>query len=185
MPPSTALKRRIAPSVPLKLELMDDGGATFVREFKLSFDFNAAAIVEEKTGLNLLTGAVWTSLSSRTLSWMLYAAILANHREYGRVDEEGTIQPTSEGIDTIRSYMDIGNTDVIGDAVWDAYFISLPKDKRESLEKARAALMTKVGKDSSPLAVAPTTALATPSDGSTSGQSPDTTSDSASASSAP
>ena len=139
MSQSTALKRRIAPSVPLKLQLDDDGGTNFVREFRLSFDFNAAALIEEKTGLNLLTAEVWTSgLSSRSLSVMFWAAVLANHPEYAFPDEHG--EPTDEGLEIIRSYMDVGNTDAIHGALWDAYFISLPKEKREALEKAKAEL---------------------------------------------
>ena len=168
----TALKRRIAPSVPLKLQLDDDGGANFVREFRLSFDFNAAALIEEKTGLNLLTAEVWTSgLSSRSLSVMLWAAVLANHPEYAFSDDKG--EPTEEGLEIIRSYMDVGNTDLIHDALWDAYFISLPKDKRETLERARAELIAAQKAGRSPLAVAPETAPASPSDGSNSGPSPE------------
>lgn len=178
----TALKKRIAPSVPLVLELEDDSGAKFKREFRLSFDFNASAIVEEKTGLNLLTAEVWTSgLSSRSLSVMLWAAILSNHPEYDTEDERG--RPTDEGLEVIRSYMDVGNTDAIHQALWDAYFISLPKDKREALEEAKRVLTEKTSR---PLALAPEVPATTssPSDGSNSGPSPDTTSGSASKSSA-
>jgi hypothetical protein len=172
MPQATALKKRIAPSVALKLELADDSGATFTREFRLSFDFNAAALIEEKTGLNLLTAEVWTKgLSSRSLSIMFWAAVLANHQEYAATNGRGEL--TEEGLEIIRSYMDVGNIDVIHEHLWNAYFISLPKEKREALEKARAELTAaaKAGQKPSPLAAAPETA---PLHGSSSGPSQDT-----------
>jgi hypothetical protein len=172
--PAHALKRRIAPSVPLTLTLQSDGGESFTLEFRLTFDFNAAAIVEEKTGLNLLTAEVWTSgLSSRSLSVMFWAAVLAQHPEYDTVDDAG--EPSEEGLEVIRSYMEVGNTDFIHEALWNAYFMSLPKEKREALERARKAIET----GSSPQTVAPKepAAATSLSNGSTSGQSPDTTSD--------
>jgi len=171
---SQAIKRRIAPSVPLTLDLKDDSGATFKRDFRLSFDFNATALVEERTGLNLLTAEVWTSgLSSRSLSIMLWAAVLAHHPEYAG----------DEGLEAIRSYMDVGNTDPIHGALWDAYFISLPKEKREALEEAKKKL--EAGEKTDPLAMPPEAAKSESlSIGLNSGQSPATTLDSASKSSA-
>ncbi len=152
---NSALKRRIAPSVALTLELQDDSGAKCTKNFRLSFDFNTKAEIEERTGLNLLTAEVWTNLSARTLSVMLWAAILANHPEYRTVDAKD--EETDEGLEVIRSYMEVGNTDQVHDALWNAYFISLPKDRREALEKARAELMeaTKARAEGKPVPLAP------------------------------
>lgn len=181
----TALKRRIAPSVPLNLELEEDAGAKSVKNFRLSFDFNAKAEIEERTGLNLLTAEVWTKMSARTLSIMLWAAVLANHPEYRTEDGKGN--ETDEGLEVIRSFMEVGNSDAIHDALWNAYFISLPKDRRELLEKARKELMeaAKARAEGRPLPLAqvPENPPAQPSqglipqvsDGSISGPSPATT----------
>lgn len=174
----SALKKRIAPSVPLSLELTDDTGEKFVKNFKLSFDFNAKAEIEERTGLNLLTAEVWTNLSAKVLSVMFWAAALANHPEYRTKDAEGN--ETDEGLEVIRSYMELSNTDAIYEALWDSYFISLPKDRREALEASRAAIkeaekLRAEGKPL-PLATTPESKPAPPLDGLNSGLSQSTTS---------
>jgi hypothetical protein len=170
--PASPIKKRIAPSVPLTLELTDDGGATFVRNFRLSFDFNAFARIEEKTGLRMLGIAVWTQLSAKVLGAMLWAAVLAHHEEYDTIDGQG--QPTEDGLQVIRSYIDLSNADKIAEALWQAYLLNLPKDKAEMLRKARAE---EEAKSKLPNAAAPAeTPAQTLSPGSSSGPSPDTTS---------
>lgn len=176
----SALKRRIAPSVPLKLELDDDSGAKFVKNFRLSFDANAAAEVEERTGFNMLRGEIWEKLSFKGLSIMLWAAVLANHQEYDTEDAIGN--RTDEGLRVIRSYMGIGNTAQISSAVENAFLASLPKDKREAIEAERA----RREKETTPFVAAVAGSVETTAEqlGSNSGLSPATISDSASASSA-
>lgn len=169
----SALRRRIAPSVPLKLDLEDDIGSKFTKNFRLSFDANAAAEVEERTGFNMLRGEIWTKLSFKALSIMFWAAVLANHPEYDTEDAAGN--RTDEGLRVIRSYMSIANTPQISEAVEGAFLASLPKDKRDVIEAQRKA----------PLAVADASVPAVPSaesPGSISGPSPVTTSVSASTS---
>lgn len=184
MSQSTPLKRRIAPSVPLTLTLTDDNGAEFAREFRLSFDFNAAALVEDKTGLNLLTAEVWVKLTSSNLSILFYASLLAHHPEYGKVGDEGCTHATDTGLEIVRSYMDVGNTDQIHEAVWNAYFLSLPKEKRDALERAKREVMEAMEAKLSGIervvpqkvaAAEPPPATSSP-DGSSSGQLPATTS---------
>ncbi len=174
----SALKRRIAPSVPLKLELDDDKGEKFVKNFRLSFDANAAAEIEERTGFNMLRGEIWEKLSFKGLSIMLWAAALANHPEYDTEDADG--ERTDEGLRVIRSYMGIGNTPQISEAVEKAFLASLPKDKREAIEAEKKQ------RDKDPLAVAgaanPEATAEQP--GSNSGPSLATTSDSDAKSSA-
>lgn len=179
----SVLRKRIAPSVPLTLELDEDGGGKRILNFRLSWNFRASAEVEERTGLNLLTGEAWAKLSAENLGIMLWASLLANHPEYGgRLADESFAEyeqakkeRQEEGLDIVLSYIDLGNADKVSDAVWDAYFNSLPKDKREQLEAARKALMEEV-KKAGPLVKTPETP--SPSDGSISGPLPSTTSDS-------
>ncbi len=182
----SALKKRIAPSVPLSLDLTDDTGGKFTKNFKLSFDFNAKAEIEERTGLNMLTAQVWTNLSAKVLSVMLWAAVLANHPEYRTKDEKGN--ETDEGLEVIRSYMELSNTDAIYEALWDSYFLSLPKDRRDALEASRKALMdaekARAEGRPVPLAQLPEEKPAAPLDGLNSGPSPNMTSGSAPTSSA-
>lgn len=170
---ASALRRRIAPSTPLTLELEDDSGGKFVKTFRLCFDFNAGAEILDRTGLSLLNGSIWQHIDKPTVfSVMFYAAILANHPEYRTVDEKG--EPTDEGLEVIRSYMQEANAEPITEALWKAYLAFLPKEKRELMEKLR---MKAEGKGStSPLAAA--TPEATPESpiSSSSGPLPDTTS---------
>lgn len=173
----SVLRNRIAPSVPLKLELEEDGGKRVVN-FRLSWNFLASAEVEERTGLNLLTGEAWTKLSARNLGIMLWAAALAHHPDYGaRMEgesfeqfEEAKKQRQGEGLECVLSYIDLGNADQVNEAVWNAYFLSLPKEKREALESARKALMEGI----KPVRPQAAETSESPSDGSNSGQSQDT-----------
>jgi hypothetical protein len=134
----TPLRKRIAPSAPLKLTLTDDTNATFSRNFRLCFDFNAITLIEETTGFGLLTGEIWKHLTAKVVSVMFWAAVLAVHEEY-----EG-----AEGLAVIRSYMDAGNVDTITDALIDAFLISLPKEKQERLRALKEAALK--GEDTNP-----------------------------------
>jgi hypothetical protein len=140
----TSLRRRIAPSVPLKLELVDDGGATFTRNFRLSFDVNAMTLVQEQTGLSMLNGEIWNDLNEKTLSIMFHAAVLGHQREYAAVD----------GLEVIRSYMDAANIEEITAALNEAFLLQLPPEKREKIRKAQAAAKEK-GENPTPPAMAP------------------------------
>ncbi len=131
---SVALKKRIAPSVLLKLDLNDDLGSKFTRTFRLSFDANAAAEIEERTGLSMLSGEAWQKPSFKVMSIMFWAAVLANHPEYDTEDEKGN--RSDEGLRVIRSYMDVGNALEISDALEKAYMLSLPPDRRAEIEKS-------------------------------------------------
>jgi hypothetical protein len=135
MPQESAVKRRVAPSVPITIELLDDSGAKFTRNFRLSFDFNAFARIEEKTDVRVLGMEIWAKLSPRVVGAMLWAGVLALHPEYDTEDEEG--EPTDEGLEAIRSYIDAGNVDFIGDKLWEAYLITLPKERADALRKWR------------------------------------------------
>lgn len=137
------IKGRIAPSYPLKLELDDDDGGKLIHNFRLSFDFNAFARIEErlpddlkKAGVTMLDLRIWTKLSAGVVGLMLWAAVLAKHPQYLTVDEEG--EPTDEGLEVIRSFIDLGNATQIGEALWEAYLLNFPKQRAEELRKLKA-----------------------------------------------
>lgn len=123
-----SLKRRIAPSVPLVLQLEDDDGGVSTRTLRLSFDFNAIALIEERTGIGVLDGEIWSVLDPRrkktgatekasfaaVASIMLWAAVIANHPEYGG----------DEGLICLRSYMSPQNTAEIVTAIGEAFAAS-------------------------------------------------------------
>ncbi len=200
-----ALKRRIAPTVPITLELEDEDSQKFKKTFHLCFDFNAISLIEERTGFSLLDGlAIWgevapaataegkkkkgrkASRRASLLSIMFWASVAAKHPEYLTEDENQ--EPSGEGLQTIRSYMNSSNSEEILAALWEAYLLYLPADQRELLKKltSDAEAQQRAASETSPLAPAPDQIPAnqpTPA-GSISGPSPATSSESATKTSA-
>jgi hypothetical protein len=123
----TALRRRIAPSIPFSLELAEDGGKMLKLELRLAFDFNALALVEEITGKSMLAGEIWQTLTASNVSALFWASLLAHQPEY-----EG-----KEGLAMVRSYMDAGNAAAITQAVTRAFVASLPPAQQEAMLNAR------------------------------------------------
>ena len=134
---SSPLLRRLPPSVPLRIELATDSGMTDIREFKLAFTVNAAAVIKERTGVSLLNFIeAWSQISDpRLLRVMFWAAVLSHHPEYDTRDEQG--KPTDEGLDTVGTLIDETVSDQVGEALWQAYLKSLSKTKREAVIKVR------------------------------------------------
>lgn len=132
-----SLRRRIAPSQKITLNLSDDDGATLSRTFFLSLDFNAACYIQEHTGgKSLLDGPTWDDVSPKTVSIMFYAAILAKHPEFDTRDADNN--PTPEGLEVIRSLMDAGNMIEIHEALFEAFVKTLTPDGQARIKKARA-----------------------------------------------
>jgi hypothetical protein len=163
------IKHRIAPSVPVTFTVTADDGTSSTRSFRLSFDFNVLARIEEKTGLRMLGYDVWRNLSAKTVGVMFWAAALPHHPEY-----EG-----DEGHEALCSYLDFAAGEKVTDALWEAFLLYLPKDRADILRAARSEKEKELPNAQTP---------ATPADpnltGSNLPQSPDTTSASRSASSA-
>lgn len=125
------LRRRIMPYTSLTLNLEDANGDKFVRNFKLSWDFNAQALVEFRTKMSMLDGSIWTTNSPTVLSAMLQAAVLMHQPEYG-----GEV-----GLEVLRSYLDAGNIVEVSTALNEAFIASLPVEKQKKireLQKAKA-----------------------------------------------
>lgn len=162
-----ALRRRIAPSASLKLELQDDSGDTLVRNFRLSLDFNAACYFQTQTGMSLIDGVTWNDTRPITIATMLYAAIMALQPEYVTVDEDG--EPTNEGIEVLRSYMDAGNCLDIQNALFEAFVKTLKPARQAEIrlareEAEREAAAERAAKAKLPNeAAAPAAAIAEPS----------------------
>jgi hypothetical protein len=173
-----ALKRRIAPSTPLSLDLDREGSSGKLRlDFKLCFDMNAGAAIQEKTGLLLTDVGIWAHIGEpKAMGAIFWAALLANHPDYN----------SDEGLEVARSYIQESNAGEIVDALWAAYLAFLPAEKREFVLRLKADLEDKEKREKEPpLEQAPAeTPAAASSGGSSSGPSPATISASASTSSA-
>jgi hypothetical protein len=170
---STPLRRRIAPSVPLTLNITNEDGSTFSVSFQLRFDFNVLARIEEKTGKRMLTGMdIWKQMTATTLSAMLWSAVIPSNPEYDSPD----------GLEAIRSYLNNETADQASNALWEAYLLFLPKKEAEDLREHVAKVNAEGKPAENPPKVEQPSALT--STGSTSGQSPKEPSESASSASA-
>ena len=174
-----ALQRRLPPSHPLRLELATDGGMTDIREFKLCFDVNAAAVIKEKTGVSLLNFVeAWTQIGDpRLLRVMFWAAVLAHHPEYNSKDDTGKL--TDEGLETIGSLVDETVSEKVAEALWETYLKSLSPAKRKAVLELRKLAEEQAGKPNPPApsgSTGPATATAIPTttNGSSSTPSPAT-----------
>jgi hypothetical protein len=111
---TTALRRCVAPSVPLSLDLPERNGSTFHIELRLSFDFNALAAFMKQTGINPLEGNVWERPSPVVLRALFWAALLAEQPEYDSED----------GLRIAGSYMRPDSAVAIAEATLRAYLAS-------------------------------------------------------------
>ena len=119
----TPLHRRIRPSVPVTLDV--DGEQM---TFNLSFDMNALARIEEKTGLKLVGNifTLWAEMSSaRVLAACFWATAVNHHPEYD----------TKEGYHILVSLVEKDNLELIGKALAEAYPLFLSKDKADLFRK--------------------------------------------------
>lgn len=122
-------RKRLAPSYPYVLSVETDGGIEQVG-VRLSFDFNALVLVEDRTGYGMLTGAIWKGLSANNLSVLLWAALQANHPEYAG----------DAGLVAVRSMLSLRNSEATTDALQEAYMKSLPDDQQAKIKEAIEAI---------------------------------------------
>ncbi len=120
------LRRRITPSVPFSTSVENADGGKFELNLRLSFNFNAMALVEEKTGMSMLTGEVFQHPSAKNTTVLLWAALLENHPEY-----EG-----DEGLDAVGTYLNLTNAKDALAAIQAAFVASLPKSTAEQIKSA-------------------------------------------------
>jgi hypothetical protein len=185
----TPLRRRVAPGVSLTLKY-SDGDVSF----RLAYNNNALASIEERTevfvpqedgtmvksNLNLLANpyALWEKLGKNRLGVIFWAALLQDRPELD----------SDIGLLTVRSYLDRPENELkVFNAAWEAFMLYLPKDQAEGLRAARADWEKKrdAGDPPEPAATVPTPpapgpelTASNPLPGSSSGPSPDSTSDS-------
>jgi hypothetical protein len=134
-PQAGALRRRLPKAAPLVLELEEADGGKFSKSFRLCLDYNASAYIKDKTGVSISNVVDFlTNLGDpRVLSAVFYAAILAHNPEFRTFDGAG--EESNEGLEVVRSYMDDSNSEAIAEAIWAAYLISQPPERRKALEK--------------------------------------------------
>lgn len=107
----------------------DADGSAFEVNFRLSYDFNAMALVEEKTGLSMMSGTIFANATARKTQVLLWAGIVANNPDYAG----------DEGLEVIGTYLSLDNAAKALDAIMEAFFMSLPKQRAEELKKLKDA----------------------------------------------
>lgn len=106
------------PSVPVQVEIPLQEGGKRVLSFRLTFDFNAMALAEDKLGVSMLTlnPKVWQDMSTKTASILLWAGIQGGAPTQEQEDYEG-----DEGLGTLRSFLCSANVGPVVEAVNEAY----------------------------------------------------------------
>ena len=136
------LRRRITPSVPFHLKVEDADGGSFTLSFKVSYDFNAMALVEEVTGMSMITGDVFDNPSCSNISALLWAGIQENHPDYAG----------QKGLQAIRSCLNIATATEALKAINEAFLLALPKEQADLIrQRAQEKAAGKSGEASSPL----------------------------------
>ena len=80
-----ALKRRIAPGVSLALDLRDDDGSEMQKVFRLTFDYNALALIHERTGQDSTGQKLWLGLNASSLSLIFWTLVIVVSVKYALV----------------------------------------------------------------------------------------------------
>lgn len=123
------VRRWLSPSVPLTLELAGDNGSKDTLALKVSFDMNAAALVQEYSGFSLLNGQAFKHIGeAKVQKVILWAGLLANQPEYG----------TAEGLEAVGSYLTLVNAEAAIGAMTEAYLLFIPKDRADAIRAAAA-----------------------------------------------
>jgi len=139
------MRRRISPSVPFTLTFEDEQGkASF--SFKLAYNFNSLALVEEKLGVSMLTdiGEIIDAPTVQNVSVLLWAAVQENHAD----DYAG-----EDGLETIRMNLTIAQTKDALNACSRAYVKQLPAEQQERI--ARIVAAKEEGSEAPPLSQSP------------------------------
>lgn len=119
-------------SVPHILSVEGEHGETKEFSFRLCLDFNALALVEERTGISLTNpGDIFKVLSVSKIRTLYWAAIQAHQP----VEYEG-----DEGLLAIGSLLNFKNSGSACDAVWEAFLIAVPEESANNLRAAVQAV---------------------------------------------
>lgn len=101
------MNSKVAPTYPLNV-----GGELR----NLRYDFNALALIEEKTGKSTLSGEVFQNLRASDLRWFLWG---------GLVHENPNLDVTEVG-----SWIHLGNLAYITEAIGKAFSSSMPDQEK-------------------------------------------------------
>ena len=127
------IARALAPVVPFTLEIADGRGGKRALSFRLSYNFNAYALIERYTrgpkgepGLDMLKGLlVWGQINATNLQILFWAALRQEHPEY-----RGDI-----GLEAVGELLNLNNSVAASDACFEAWMLTLEEENRAAIRK--------------------------------------------------
>ena len=124
------LRRRITPSVPFILTYEDESGK-YSDSFRIAYDWNTLALVEEQLGKNMLLdiGVVLDNPSIRNVSVLLWAGVQIYQPEYAG----------EEGLEVLRCNLTIATAKEAKEACTSAFVQQLPPEQVAAMAAAAAA----------------------------------------------
>lgn len=115
----------VKPPYPFTLEYETKDGVGKIN-LQLSYDFNAAVLVEDQTGVSLLSGAIFSDESCKNLSVLLWAM----------AQEHQPALSGEKGLRALRSKMTLRNSAAVRDAVQEVFIRNLPDDQQDRIRAA-------------------------------------------------
>jgi hypothetical protein len=125
--------RALAPVVPFTLEIPSERGGTRSLSFRLSYNFNAYALIEKYTrgsnqepGLDMLKGLrIWATLNATNLQIIFWAALRQEHPQYA----------SDDGLDAVGTLLNLSNSAAASDACFEAWILTLEEERRVAIRK--------------------------------------------------
>ena len=145
--PKSPFRRRVSPSIPFILNVEDETGK-FSQSFRLCYDLNKLALVEQELGKSALLdiGELFDNPSVTSVSVLLWAAVQEYNPEYAGKD----------GLEEIRYNLTIGTAKEAMDACREAFLKQLPA---EQVARLKAIIEARIAGQPVPLATSPAPAV--------------------------
>lgn len=126
----TPLRRRNCPPTPFLLTIEDETGKQDI-SFQLAYDINALCLVEEVTGLSLLTDIqeLFQTPNLRIATALFWAAIQKHHPDYEGLD----------GLRAVREMLSLSDMLPVLTKCCEAFVNQLPKEQAAKIRKAQEA----------------------------------------------
>lgn len=129
---SKNVTNRALKGVPFILHVESEDGNEEL-SFRLVLNFNALALIEDKTGYSLLNGTIFKHLSVRVSTVMFWAAIQAHSPEFAG----------DAGLEAIGTMLSLRNIDSAQAAVQEAYLQAIPETQAKLIREAIAEVIEK------------------------------------------
>lgn len=127
---SSELRKRITPSTPFILSVVDADGGKFETSFQIAYDFNALCLIEKSLNINVLKqfASLLLEANAQTIAVLLWAGVQKNHPQYAGV----------EGLEIIGSNLTLESAKAAFAACIEALIAQLPVEMAAKIKASRA-----------------------------------------------